>query len=183
MSLVSSSMLPLGSEAPYFKLPDPQGKLFSLDDFDNSKGLLVVFICNHCPYVKHIKREFSRIAAEYQKYGIAIVGINSNDFSQYPEDSPENMAREIGENGYTFPYLYDESQKTARDYHAVCTPDFFLFNEDRSLIYRGQMDESRPGNNIPVTGKDLREALDAFLDHRPLNLKQKPSMGCNIKWK
>jgi peroxiredoxin len=176
-------MLPLGTKAPDFSLLDPQGKKFSSDDFKEAPALLLAFICNHCPYVKHIRTHFARFAKEYQARGVAVVAINSNDVEAYPEDSPEKMAEEIKQAGYTFPYLYDESQEVAKDYRAACTPDFFLFDRDRRLVYRGQFDDSRPGNGRPVTGSDLRAALDALLAGRPVSSKQKPSLGCNIKWK
>ena len=178
-----STMLPLGTSAPDFRLPDPTGKLFSLEDFAGAPALLVVFMCNHCPYVKHVQRIFTEIAQEYQAKGIAVIGINSNDAQNYPDDSPEKMAEEIRNAGYTFPYLYDESQAVAKAYRAACTPDFFLFDRDRRLAYRGQFDESRPKNGLPVTGRDLRAALDAVLGQRPVPTPQKPSVGCSIKWK
>jgi peroxiredoxin len=173
----------LGMKAPDFSLPDTDGKRVSLSDLAGAPALLVMFICNHCPYVKHVKRDLARLAAEYGKRGAAIVGINSNDASAYPDDSPENMKKERAAFGYGFPYLYDETQEVARAYRAACTPDFYVFDRDRRLAYRGQLDDSRPGNGIPVTGKDLRAALDAVLAGRPAPAGQKPSMGCNIKWK
>ncbi|HVA95746.1 MAG TPA: thioredoxin family protein [Candidatus Dormibacteraeota bacterium] len=178
-----STMLPLGTVAPDFRLPDPGGKQVSLDDFHGASALLVVFMCNHCPYVKHVQSSFAQLAREYQARGVAVVGISSNDVETYPEDSPEKMAEEIKTAGYTFPYLYDESQDVARAYHAACTPDFFLFDRDRRLVYRGQYDASRPKNGLPVTGSDLRAALDAALEGRPQAPDQKPAVGCGIKWK
>ena len=178
-----STMLPLGTTAPKFGLPDPSGKFVSLDDFKDVLALLVVFICNHCPYVKHIRAQFASLAKEYQSRGVGIVAINSNDVESYPEDRPEKMAEEIKQVGYTFPYLYDQSQQVAKAYRAACTPDLYLFDRDRRLVYRGQFDDSRPGNGRPVTGKDLRTALDAVLAGRAVPGKQKPSLGCNIKWK
>jgi peroxiredoxin len=178
-----SVMLALGTQAPNFSLPDPSGKKHSLADFKKAPALLVVFMCNHCPYVKHIGKSFAALAKEYQARGVAVVGINSNDVKTHPEDSPEKMAVEIRNNGYTFPYLFDETQDVARSYQAACTPDFFLYDKDQELIYRGQFDDSRPNNGIPVTGKDLRAALDAVLAKRPVPENQKPSIGCNIKWK
>ncbi len=139
--------------------------------------------CNHCPYVKHVRHELAALCKDYQTKGVAVVGISSNDVSTHPDDSPEMMAREKAETGYTFPYLYDESQAVAKAYQAACTPDFFLFDKAQKLVYRGQMDGSRPGNLIPVTGKDLRSALDAVLSGKPVAADQRPSMGCNIKWK
>jgi peroxiredoxin len=176
-------MLPLGTKAPAFRLPDPQGKWVSLDDFKDAPALLVAFICNHCPYVKHIRSRFAELAKEYQGQGVGVVGINSNDVENYPDDAPEKMAEEIKQVGYTFPYLYDESQEVAKAYRAACTPDFYLFDREHRLVYRGQFDDSRPGNGRPVTGADLRAALDAVLAGRPVSSKQRPSLGCNIKWK
>lgn len=176
-------MLELGTRAPDFQLPDPSGKVYSLDDFASSEALLVAFICNHCPYVKHIRDEFADFAREYADRGLAVVAINSNDVERYPDDSPEMMAREIERVGYTFPYLYDESQEVAKAYRAACTPDLYLFDQDRRLVYRGQFDGSRPGNDVPVTGSDLRGAVDAVLEGRPVPEDQIPSVGCNIKWK
>jgi peroxiredoxin len=176
-------MLPLGTAAPDFSLPDVEGKSVSLSDFEKGKPLLVVFMCNHCPYVKHIQRDFAALVAEYQKKGVNVVGINANDAQNYPEDSPENMARDSRKLGYTFDYLYDESQEVAKAYRAACTPDFFLFDANRTLFYRGQMDASRPGNDIPITGNDLRDALERVLAGKDAPEVQRPSMGCNIKWK
>ena len=183
MALTLSTMLPLGSKAPDFNLPDTTGKSVSLDDFKATPALLVIFLCNHCPYVKHIRRELAALAKEYQAKGVAVVGISSNDIISHPDDSPEKMALEKAEVGYTFPYLYDESQQVALAYQAACTPDFYLFDHRQSLVYRGQLDPSRPGNNIPVTAQDLRAALDALLSGAPIPALQKPSLGCNIKWK
>ena len=183
MTETPSTMLPLGTKAPHFRLPDPSGKWVSSDDFKGAPALLVAFICNHCPYVKHIRSRFSAIANEYQARGVAFVAINSNDVQNYPEDSPEKMAEEIRTVGYRFPYLYDETQDVALAYHAACTPDFYLFDGQRRLVYRGQFDGSRPSNGVPVTGVDLRAALDAVLAGKPVPAEQKPSMGCNIKWK
>ncbi len=183
MAETPSTMLALGAEAPRFSLPDPQGKLISSDDFKDASALLVAFICNHCPYVKHIRSRFAELAKEYQAKGVSVVGINSNDAASYPDDRPEKMAEEIKQVGYTFPYLYDESQEVAKAYRAACTPDFYLFDRDRRLVYRGQFDDSRPGNGRPVTGADLRAALDAVLAGRPVPGNQRPSLGCNIKWK
>jgi peroxiredoxin len=179
----ASTMLALGTKAPDFELPDTGGKMVSLKDFAGSKALLVVFMCNHCPYVKHIIDKFVEIAREYQSKGVAVVGINSNDVDNFPDDSPENMTATAKAKGFTFPYLYDENQETAKAYKAACTPDFFLFDADRKLVYRGQMDDSRPGNGKPVTGVDLKAAMDAVLANKKVLELQKPSMGCNIKWK
>ncbi len=183
MALTPSTMLPLGTTAPGFKLPDTDGKLVSLDDFKNAPALLVIFLCNHCPYVKHVRHELARLGKEYQQKGAAVVGISANDVTTHPEDSPARMAAEKAEVGYTFPYLYDETQKIALAYKAACTPDFYVFDKDQRLTYRGQLDGSRPGNPIPVTGKDLRAALDAVLAGKPPTDDQRPSIGCNIKWK
>jgi peroxiredoxin len=178
-----STMLALGTPAPSFQLPDTNNRLVSLEDFATAPGLLVIFLCNHCPFVKHIRSELARFSREVGKKGLAVVGINSNDVETHPEDSPGRMAEEVREAGYTFPYLFDETQKVAKAYRAACTPDFFLFDAERRLVYRGQFDDSRPGNGVPVTGMDLRAASDALLAGRPLGEEQKPSLGCNIKWK
>jgi len=176
-------MLPIGTSAPDFDLPDTvSGKRFSLTD-TTGKPLLVMFICNHCPFVKHVREELAAIGADYQSRGLAIVAISSNDAENYPDDSPDKMAAEAAEAGYTFPYLYDESQSVAKAYRAACTPDFYLFDADHKLAYRGQLDPSRPRNNTPVTGSDLRAAIDAVLAGRPVPEPQLPSIGCNIKWK
>ena len=183
MAVTASKMLNLGTSAPDFSLPDTQGNTVSLADFRNAPALLVVFMCNHCPFVKHVLSKLTELIKGYQEQGVAVVGINSNDVSTYQEDSPEMMTEVAEKTGFTFPYLYDETQDVAKAYRAACTPDFFLFDKDRKLAYRGQMDNSRPGNDIPVTGKDLTEAIDAVLSGTPVNPGQKPSMGCNIKWK
>ena len=184
MVLTPSKMLALGTKAPDFKLPDVvSGKMLSLSDFKNKKALLVMFICNHCPYVQHIKEELSRLGKDYFQKDIAITAISSNDAVGYPDDSPENLKKMSQTLEFTFPYLYDESQDVAKRYAAACTPDFFLFNEKRELVYRGQLDDSRPGNGKPVTGRDLRAAMDAAIANRPISAEQKPSIGCNIKWK
>jgi peroxiredoxin len=179
-----STMLPLGTSAPSFRLPNAAGeKMVSRSDFDGAPALLVMFLCNHCPYVKHVQKTLTAIVKEYQAKGLAAVGISSNDIASHPQDGPEQMAKEASQAGYTFPYLYDESQDVAKAYHAACTPDFFLFDSQGSLVYRGQMDGSRPGNEVPLTGADLRAALDAVLQRRPVSLEQRPSRGCAIKWK
>lgn len=182
---VTSEMLPLGTVAPDFTLPDPAGALHSLDDIaEGAPGLLVAFLCNHCPYVKHVAPKLAHLATGWQERGLIVVAVSSNDVENYPEDSPELMAVEIVERGYTFPYLYDERQTVARAYHAACTPDFFLFDGDRRLVYRGQFDDSRPKNDLEVTGADLDAAVNALLTGRSLDgLDQWPSMGCGIKWK
>jgi len=179
----STMMLPLGAKAPDFALPDTEGRIVRLSDFDGAPALLVIFMCNHCPYVKHIADHLAQFAKEFQAKGVAIVGINSNDAASYPDDSPEKMREEVKLRGYTFPYLYDETQEVAKAYRAACTPDFFLFDKEHRLVYRGQYDDSRPGNGIPVTGKDLRAAIEAVLAGQPVPPDQKPSLGCNIKWK
>ncbi len=184
MSKTLSTMLELGSEAPDFELPDVvSNESRSLEDFADSKALLVIFMCNHCPYVKLIKEGLVDFANDYDESELAIVAISSNDVDQYPDDRPEKMAEEAEEFGYPFPYLFDETQEVAKAYRAACTPDLFLFNEERELVYRGQFDDSRPGNDKPVTGRDLREAVDLLLEEGEVLEDQKPSMGCNIKWK
>ena len=183
MVLTLSTMMPLGTSAPDFALPDTEGRTVRLADFKDAPALLVIFMCNHCPYVKHIRAGLADLGRALQAKGVAVVGINANDTQTYPDDSPEKMRSEAVQAGYTFPYLYDESQGVAKAYTAACTPDFFLFDADRRLVYRGQMDDSRPGNDEPVTGKDLRVAVDALLTGRPIPKEQKPSMGCNIKWR
>jgi peroxiredoxin len=176
-------MLPLGTEAPHFSLPDTEGRLVSVHDFKSSRALLVAFICNHCPFVKHIREGLAEFGRDYVKEGLGMVAINSNDVERYPDDSPEMMAREAKEAGYVFPYLFDETQEVAQAYRAACTPDFFLFDGDRKLVYRGQFDGSRPGNDVPVAGEDLRRAADAVLQGEPVSEDQVPSLGCNIKWR
>jgi peroxiredoxin len=174
-------MLPLGTRAPAFKLPDPDGRLHSLPA--EAPACLVMFICNHCPFVRHVRDELAAIGRDYGARGVAIVAINSNDISKYPADGPAKMREESEAAGYDFPYVLDEDQAVAQAYHAACTPDFFVFDQARALRYRGQLDDSRPGNGKPVTGRDLRAALDAVLDGRGVDASQKPSIGCNIKWK
>ena len=183
MAMTASTMLPLGTEAPGFALPDTEGSLVSLSDSDEARALVVVFLCNHCPFVKHVINGLVKLVKEYQPRGVAFVGINANNVGEYPEDRPARMAQFARERGFTFPYLYDETQDVAKRYHAACTPDFFVFDENRRLVYRGQMDDSRPGNDVPITGADLRAALDAVLEGEAVPERQKPSMGCNIKWK
>jgi thiol-disulfide isomerase/thioredoxin len=182
MTATPSTMRPLETKAPFFKLRDAHGLVVSSDQFAD-KPLLVIFMCNHCPYVKHVREGMVRLTKEYRKKGVAVVGINSNDAKAYPDDAPDKMLQDAMKYNYTFPYLYDKTQEVAKAYHAACTPDFFLFDKDRKLFYRGQMDDSRPGNGVPVTGKDLRFALDAMLSGQPLFSTQKPSLGCTIKWK
>lgn len=182
MTATSSLMLSLGTRAPAFNLPDVHGSLITLDHYAK-EPLLVIFMCNHCPYVKHVRKGLLLLVREYQQKGVGIIGINSNDAGAYPDDAPDKMLEDAIEYDYTFPYLYDETQEVAKAYHAACTPDFFLFDKDKNLFYRGQMDDSRPGNGVPVTGKDLRSALDAKLSGKQMIQPQKPSIGCNIKWK
>ncbi len=184
MALTPSNMLPLGTSAPFFQLPDPStGKIFSLYDFLTGHGLLVMFICNHCPYVKHLRVELAKIGKEFQSQGLAVVAINSNDALKYPDDSPDMMKKEVKSAGYTFPYLFDETQEVAKSFLAACTPDFYLFDKNQSLVYRGQFDSSRPGNKQPITGEDLRGAVQALLNGKSPKSDQKPSIGCNIKWR
>jgi peroxiredoxin len=183
MVMTVSTMLQLGTIAPDFSLPDAEGKNISLSDFRDAPALLVVFMCNHCPFVKHILGKLVELVKDYQGKKIAVVGINSNDVENFPEDRPEIMAKVAKEKGFTFPYLYDRMQKVAKAYEASCTPDFFLFDKDRKLVYRGQMDDSRPGNDIAVTGSDLTSAIEAVLEGKQVSTNQKPSMGCNVKWK
>ncbi len=177
-----STMLSLGTVAPTFTLPDYNGKLYSLEDFNQAKGLLVAFICAHCYYVGHVRAEFARFAREYQAKGLAVVAIAANDLATYPEDGPEGMKQEAQAAGYSFPYLLDETQAVAKVYQAACTPDFYLFDAQRKLCYRGQFDASRPKSTLPVTGADLRAAADAVLSGMPPIAEQVPSIGCGIKW-
>ena len=184
MVLTPSTMARLGSPAPDFKLKDVvSGQPLSLASFASKKALLVMFICRHCPYVQHIKEELSLLDRDYAKKDAALVAISSNDAQNYPDDSPEKLKELAVEQRWHFPFLYDETQETAKKYTAACTPDFFLYNAKRELVYRGQLDDSRPGNNKPLTGKDLRQALDAVLADKPVSADQKASIGCNIKWK
>jgi len=176
-------MLALGTTAPDFSLPDPTGRPHALADFADATALLVIFLCNHCPYVKHVAKELGNLHRDYRSKGLAVVGINANDVTSHPADSPAKMADEATAQGYEFPYLYDESQAVAQAYRAACTPDFFLFDRDRELVYRGQLDASRPGIGVPVTGADLRAAIDATLAGAALPGDQHASLGCNIKWK
>ncbi len=184
MALTKSKMVKLGQVATNFTLIDTNGDMFNLyDESYRHEGLLVAFICNHCPYVKHINRSLAEVFQEYQKKKILVVAINSNNVEEYPDDSPEKMKKETKQIGYTFPYLFDETQKIAKEYNATCTPDFFLFDKNKKLVYRGQYDDSRPGNDKPITGKDLSKAVDAMLSGKSVSSQQKPSVGCNIKWK
>ena len=184
MALTPSNMLPLGTQAPDFTLPDViSGKEVTLADVVGPNGLLVMFICNHCPYVKHVQEQLVALGRDYMDKGIGMVAISANDAEAYPDDAPDKMREEARKWQYPFPYLYDESQQVAKAYDAACTPDFYLFNNKLELVYRGQLDDSRPGNDIPVNGKDLRQAMDDLLAGNPISPEQKPSMGCNIKWK
>ena len=183
MVKTASTMLPLGTQAPPFSLPNVDGSTVSLEDFGSQKGLLVIFMCNHCPFVIHLREALAAFGRDSQEKGLGIVGINSNDVSTHPDDSPELMKTEAASAGYTFPYLFDEDQAVARAYRAACTPDFFLFDQNMQLVYRGQFDDSRPGNGAAITGADLRAACDAVLAGNPVPEPQKPSIGCNIKWK
>ena len=183
MALTPSSMLPLGTAAPDFNLPGTDGAQYSLRSFASGKLLLVAFICNHCPFVKHIQTELARLGRDCREWGVAMIAISSNDVEAYPADGMDKMREEAAKAGYVFPYVLDATQQVARAYDAACTPDFFLFDGARELIYRGQFDDSRPGNGVPVSGKDLRAAIEAALANRAISAEQKPSMGCNIKWK
>lgn len=184
MAVTPSTMIALGTKAPEFTLPDTvSGKNVSLSDLKSAKATVIMFICNHCPFVKHVNIELVRMANDYIPKGISFIAISSNDVVNFPEDSPEKMKEEARALGYPFPYLYDESQSVARAYDAACTPDFFIYDKDLKLAYRGQLDDSRPSNGIPVTGKDIRAALDLLLAGKSIPADQKPSIGCNIKWK
>ena len=184
MARTPSNMLPLGTKAPHFSLPDTvSGQTLSLENLKGIKGTVVMFICNHCPFVIHVNGELVKVAKEYSLKGITFIAISSNDAENYPQDAPDRMTLTAKENNYPFPYLYDETQAVAQAYDAACTPDIYLFDADLKLIYRGQLDSSRPGNGIPVTGEDLRHALDCLLADKENKAPQKPSIGCNIKWK
>lgn len=184
MARTESAMLPLGTSAPDFVLKDVITKHeLNTQNLSGPKGLLVMFICRHCPFVKHLEKSLAQLGRDYKEKGLGIVAISSNDAKNYPDDSPGSLAQQAEELGFVFPYLYDETQEVARAYDATCTPDFFLFDSGLRLVYRGQFDGSRPGNNIPVTGKDLRAALDATIAGQPVDPNQRPSLGCNIKWK
>lgn len=184
MAAVPSTMLPLGTTLPAFSLPNTvDGKTVSSSDFDRQPALLVMFVCNHCPYVRHVKGEIGRVAADYAPRGVGVVAISSNDVAQFPDDAPDQMQAFARAEGWTFPYLFDETQQVARAFQAACTPEFYLFDRLRRLVYRGQLDGARPKNDVPVTGNDLRAALDALLSGKPVPPEQVPSVGCNIKWK
>ena len=184
MARTPSNMLPLGTQAPTFNLVDTvSGKNYSLEKLKGLHATVIMFICNHCPFVKHVNNELSQLAKDYKSKGINFIAISSNDVENYPEDSPENMKANAMEQGFIFPYLYDQTQQVAKDYDAACTPDFYVFDEELKLTYRGQLDDSRPGNNIPVSGTDMRHALDCIIEKKENPAIQKPSIGCNIKWK
>ena len=184
MAKTPSNMLPLGTKAPDFTLPDTvSGRLMSLSELKSPVATVVMFICSHCPFVKHVQNELVRLANDYRPKKVSFVAISSNDAVQYPEDAPANMKEEAARLRYPFPYLYDESQEAAKAYAAACTPDFYVFDKELKCVYRGQLDDSRPENGLPVTGADLRQALDAVLAGQAVNPQQKPSIGCNIKWK
>jgi peroxiredoxin len=184
MAQTPSTIIPLGSKAPDFTLPDTvSGKNLSLNDLKSDKGTVIMFICNHCPFVKHVNKELVKLANNYIPKGISFIAISSNDVANYPDDSPDKMKQMARELGYPFPYLYDESQEVAKAYDAACTPDFFIYDKGLQLVYRGQLDDSRPSNGIPVTGKDIRSTLDNLLAGKSISPEQRPSIGCNIKWK
>ncbi len=183
MVRTASTMLPLGTQAPDFNLSNSDGQSVSLSDFRDKQALVIIFMCNHCPYVKHVAPELTRLSNDYMTKGIGFVGINSNDSVAHPEDSPEMMKAEVAKQGYKFPYLHDANQSVAIAYHAACTPDIFVFDATRRLVYRGQLDDSRPKSDKPLTGKDLRSALDSLLTGQIVSNDQRPSVGCNIKWK
>jgi peroxiredoxin len=184
MAATESNMLPLGTLAPDFSLPDTvSGDEIALADIQSDRATVIMFICNHCPYVQHVNKELVRLAGDYKSRGVSFVAISSNDVEAYPADSPERMKEAAAELGYPFPYLYDEDQSVARAYQAACTPDFYVFDDQMKLAYRGQLDGSRPRNDVPLTGEDVRAALDAILAGEPVPAEQRPSIGCNIKWK
>ena len=184
MSKTESAMIPLGTKAPDFQLLDATTRKFvPLNDSKTYKGTIIAFICNHCPYVKHINSQLTVCAKDYMARGFRFIAINSNDVENYPDDSPEHMKQTAKDQGYPFPYLYDETQDVAKAYCATCTPDFFIFDSKLTLVYRGQFDDSRPGNEFPVTGDSVRAALDCLLHDKPIDFRQKPSLGCNVKWK
>jgi thiol-disulfide isomerase/thioredoxin len=182
MSATPSTMLELGTMLPPFRLRDLDGKVATSNDFGSAKGLLVAFICPHCPFVRHIRAEFAKAAEDFQRRGVAVIAINSNDVTAFPDDDPAGMRKEAREVGYTFRYFFDDTQEVAQAFRAACTPDFFLFDSGGRLVYRGQFDDSRPKSEIPVTGRDLRAAVDALLAGTPISPTQQPSLGCNIKW-
>jgi peroxiredoxin len=184
MAQTPSNMIPIGSSAPDFQLPDTvSGETLSLSGLKGNNATVVMFICNHCPFVKHVNHGLVKLAGDYMNEDIAFIAISSNDVENFPDDAPDKMKTAAEELGYPFPYLYDETQDVAKAYDAACTPDFYIYDKDLKLVYRGQLDDSRPSNDIPVTGKDIRKALDNILAGMPIDSEQKPSIGCNIKWK
>ena len=184
MAQTPSNMLPLGTTAPDFKLLDTvSDTMLSLQEVKGLKATVIMFICNHCPFVKHVNKQLAQLAKDYKSKGVNFVAISSNDVENYPQDAPHLMKQNAIEQGFIFPYLYDQTQEVAKAYDAACTPDFYVFNEDLALVYRGQLDDSRPGNGLPVTGQDIRNTLEALLSNKPITEMQKPSIGCNIKWK
>ena len=184
MARTASTMLPLGTQAPDFSLPDVvSSKTISLNQAVGPRGLLVMFLCSHCPFVQHVNQELARLGQDYAGRGLGMIAIGSNDADAYPDDAPDGLRAQASQYGFTFPYLYDATQDVAHAFHAACTPDFFLFDAEKKLVYRGQLDSSRPGNGIPVDGRDLRNALDSLLAGQPISAEQTPSLGCNIKWK
>ena len=184
MAQTPSNMLPLGTTAPDFKLLDTvSDTMLTLQEVKGLKATVIMFICNHCPFVKHVNKQLAQLAKDYKSKGVNFVAISSNDVENYPQDAPHLMKQNAIEQGFIFPYLYDQTQEVAKAYDAACTPDFYVFNEDLALVYRGQLDDSRPGNGLPVTGQDIRNTLEALLSNKPINEMQKPSIGCNIKWK
>ncbi|WP_191859145.1 thioredoxin family protein [Hanstruepera ponticola] len=184
MSLTPSNMLPLGTQAPNFNLPDTvSGENYSLNELKGLNATVILFICNHCPFVKHVNSEIAQLAMDYKSKGVNLIAISSNDAESYPEDAPDLMKQNAIDNNFKFPYLYDQTQEVAKAYDAACTPDTYVFDSQLKLVYRGQLDDSRPGNNIPLTGEDVRHALDCVLEQKENTKPQKPSIGCNIKWK
>ncbi len=184
MAATPSNMVPLGAPAPDFTLPDPvSGRAWSLAELRSAKATVIMFICNHCPFVKHVQHELAQLGRDYGSKGVSFIAINSNDVQAYPDDAPDKMKALAETLGFTFPYLYDETQAVARAYQAACTPDILIYDGALKLAYRGQLDDSRPGNGVPVTGRDVRRALDALLAGQPVDPNQRPSIGCNIKWK
>jgi len=184
MAQTPSNMLPLGTTAPDFKLLDTvSDTMLTLQEVKGLKATVIMFICNHCPFVKHVNKQLAQLAKDYKSKGVNFVAISSNDVENYPQDAPHLMKQNAIEQGFIFPYLYDQTQEVAKAYDAACTPDFYVFNEDLALVYRGQLDDSRPGNGLPVTGQDIRNTLEALLSNKPITVMQKPSIGCNIKWK
>jgi peroxiredoxin len=183
MVMTQSQDLPLGTPAPVFSLPDASGQMHALEDFSGAKAYLVVFMCNHCPYVRHLREGLADLGRDCENWGVGMIGINANDFEKYPDDRPDQMAAEAETHGYTFPYLIDLTQEVAKAYRAACTPEFFVLDAEQTIVYHGQFDASRPSNDIPVTGADVRAAIEAVLAGKPVSPEQTPSLGCNIKWR